>query len=70
MNKRNAQKELFIKFQLKRIYSKITFQCLIKRKILSGNFYNSIEKSFDSHALKLISMKLSFGERQLEFMSE
>ena len=44
--------------------------CLIKRKILSGNFYNWIEESFDLHALKLISVKLSFRMRQLEFMSE
>ena len=43
---------------------------LIKRKILSGNFYNWIEESFDPHALKLISMKLFFRIRQLQFKSE
>ena len=39
--------------------------CLIKRKILSGNFYNWIEESFDSNVLKLISVKLSFRMRFL-----
>ena len=38
MNKRNAQKELFIKFQLKRSYSKIVFNVFNKRKFWVETF--------------------------------
>ena len=53
MNERNTQKELFITFQLKRIYSKLLFNVFIKKKKFEWKllWLNMVEKSHLTHML-------------------